>query len=279
MSDLTEGPRIKKSRSANPRAVYVAIIMASLLVGIFGGVFGAATFIKYQQQNGRVVTNASIQQNVSENSAVINAVKTASPAVVSISGKAQSVDFFGNTTNSKTAGTGFLVSKDGLILTNRHVVSDPNSSYAVYTSTGKQYKAKVQATDSNNDIALLKIDASNLSYVSLGNSDSLQIGQEVIAIGNALGQYQNTVTTGVISALNRSIQAGSAYGDGVESLNNIIQTDVAINPGNSGGPLVNLSGQVVGINTATDQQGQSIGFAIPINAAKSFLQHNSPLFS
>lgn len=279
MSYSTESPRVKKRRSNNPKTIYAVVILASLLVGIFGGFFGAATFIKYQKQNGRVVANTNVQQNVNEDSAVINAVKTASPAVVSISGKSQSIDFFGNATNSKTAGTGFLVSKDGLVLTNKHVVSDSNSSYTVYTSNGKQYGARVQAVDPNNDIALLKINASNLAYVSLGNSNSLQIGQEVIAIGNALGQYQNTVTTGVISALNRSIQAGDAYGDGIESLSNIIQTDVAINPGNSGGPLVNLDGQVIGINTATDQQGQSIGFAIPINAVKTFLQHNSPLSS
>ena len=218
------------------------------------------------------------QQTVNENSAVISAVKEVTPSVVSITGESQSVSFFGTVANTETAGTGFIVSKDGLILTNKHVVSDSSASYNVYTSDGKLYKAKIQATDPNNDIALLKISGSNFPYLTLGNSNSLQTGQEVIAIGNALGQYQNTVTTGVVSALNRTIQAGDGYGTNNETLSNVIQTDVAINLGNSGGPLVNLDGQVVGINTATDQQGQSLGFAIPINAAKSFLEQNISSF-
>jgi serine protease Do len=256
------------------------VLAVSLIVGILGGVFGAATFVEYQRQHGQVITKSNtVQQTVDENSAIISTVKTSSPAVVSITGQTQSVDFFGNVNNSETAGTGFLVSKDGLILTNKHVVSDSGVTYNVYTSDGKMYKAKIQATDPSNDIALLKIDASNLPYLTLGDSNSLQIGQEVVAIGNALGQYQNTVTTGVISALDRSIQAGSEYSSGTESLSDVIQTDVAINLGNSGGPLINLDGQVIGINTATDQQGQSLGFAIPINDAKGFLQQQESAFS
>ncbi|MDD5692921.1 MAG: trypsin-like peptidase domain-containing protein [Patescibacteria group bacterium] len=278
MEDQDNRIDIERNNRVIPYKLILAFVISNIFFSVIGGFLGASLFVNNQKQSGNVVTNASAQQTVNENSAVISSVKQASPAVVSISGKSQSVDFFGNTQSSQTAGTGFLVSKDGLILTNKHVVSDSNATYTVSTSTGKQYNAKIQALDNNNDIALLKIDANNLPYVVLGNSASLQIGQEAIAIGNALGQYQNTVTVGVISALNRSIQAGSLSGGGVETLNNMLQIDVAINPGNSGGPLVNLDGQVIGINTAIDQQGQSIGFAIPINTVKTFLQNNTPLF-
>ena len=203
-------PELKNKEKSKPKYFAAEIMIISLIVGIIGGVFGAATFVDYQKQNGIVLSKSStVKQTVEENSAVISTARTASPAVVSITGQTQSVDFFGNVANTETAGTGFLISSSGLIITNKHVVSVPGTTYNVYTSNGKLYKAKIQATDSSNDIALLKINGSNLPYLTLGNSNSIQIGQEVVAIGNALGQYQNTVTTGVVSALNRSIQASS----------------------------------------------------------------------
>ena len=165
-------------------------------------------------------------------------------------------------------GTGFIISSDGVILTNRHVVSDKNADYTIITNSSQKHKAKILATDPINDVAVLKINADNLPTVELGNSDSLQIGQTVIAIGNAMGEYHNTVTKGVISGLGRAITAGDQFSQAIEELENIIQTDAAINPGNSGGPLINIDGQVIGINTAVDFGGQSIGFAIPINDAK-----------
>lgn len=164
-------------------------------------------------------------------------------------------------------GSGFVISSDGLILTNRHVVSYTDVTYTVITDDKESHEAKVLAKDPVNDIAILKIDAENLTPVELGDSDSLQIGQTVIAVGYALGEYHNTVTKGVVSGLGRAITAGGV-GQATEQLDNIIQTDTAINPGNSGGPLVNLSGQVIGINTAIDANGQLIGFAIPVNDAK-----------
>jgi serine protease Do len=163
------------------------------------------------------------------------------------------------------------VSADGLIVTNKHVVSDTSTQYSVFTNDGTEYQATIEATDPTNDIAILKINAKNLPVVELGSSDNLQAGQTAIAIGNALGQYQNSVTVGVISAIGRVIQAGDTTGGSVESLDNVIQTDAAINPGNSGGPLLNIEGQVVGMNTAVDQTGQSIGFAIPISLVQSAL--------
>ena len=171
-------------------------------------------------------------------------------------------------------GTGFVISgKDGLILTNKHVVSDEEAEYTVVSNDGDKYDAEVLARDPFNDMAILKIDDPdfNLPEVKLGDSDNLKIGQTVIAIGNALGEYRNTVTKGVISGISRRIVAGDITGRS-EVLENVIQTDAAINLGNSGGPLINISGQVIGINTAISRQGQLIGFAIPINQAKSVIE-------
>jgi serine protease Do len=220
------------------------------------------------QPNGEGLTKTT-NLKVNESSAVISAVKAVTPSVVSITGESQTVDFFGQVADSQTSGTGFVVSRDGLIITNKHVVSDASATYTVFTSDGKQYPATIKATDPSNDIAFLKINATNLPVATLGDSSNLEIGQQVVAIGNALGQYQNTVTAGIVSAVGRAIQAADTGNDSVESIDNVIQTDAAINPGNSGGPLINLAGQVIGMNTAVDQSGQSIGFAIPIDTAKS----------
>ncbi|MDD5693286.1 MAG: trypsin-like peptidase domain-containing protein [Patescibacteria group bacterium] len=247
----------------------VLFILVYFLIGILGGVFGSFVYLDYKSQNGENVLSRTIRQNVTESSAVIDAVKKVGPSVVSITGETKTVDFFGNAGSSKSSGTGFIIDKNGLIITNKHVVSNQNASYSVFTSEGKEYKAEIKAIDPSNDIAFLKINANNLPVAELGNSDSLQVGQSVVAIGNALGQYQNTVTAGVISAIGRAIEAGDSSSGSSESLENVIQTDAAINPGNSGGPLVNLAGQIIGINTAIDQNGQSIGFAIPINTAKT----------
>ncbi len=164
-------------------------------------------------------------------------------------------------------GSGFIVSADGYIATNKHVANDKNSEYTVLMNDGKEYSAKFLAADPVNDLAIIKVDEKNLPTVSLGDSDKLEVGQTAIAIGNALGEFRNTASLGIISGLGRSITAsGSGYGS--EQLSNIIQTDAAINPGNSGGPLLNLNGEVVGVNVAIAQGAQSIGFAIPINDAK-----------
>jgi len=169
-------------------------------------------------------------------------------------------------------GTGFVISgEDGLILTNKHLVSDTEAEYTVITNDGEKYKAEVLARDPFNDIAVLKIETSDLIEVNLGNSDELKIGQTVIAIGNALGEYRNTVTKGVISGVSRRVVAGDASGSS-EVLENVIQTDAAINFGNSGGPLINLQGEVIGINTAINIEGQLIGFAIPVNQAKQVIE-------
>jgi len=169
-------------------------------------------------------------------------------------------------------GSGFIVHPDGLILTNKHVVFDPDAEYTVITSDEKEYPGKVISRDPINDVAVLKINARGLPTVRLGNSNKIELGQTVIAIGNALGLFTNSVSRGIISGLGRRISASMGQGGQIENLRNVIQTDVAINQGNSGGPLINLDGEVIGINTAIIFGAQNIGFALPINWAKADLE-------
>ncbi len=191
-----------------------------------------------------------------------------------IPGQTQKVD--------QNIGSGFIVTTDGLIITNKHVVADPSATYKVITDDKKTYSVDKIYRDPLNDLAILKINASGLKPLSLGNSSRLKLGQLVIAIGTPLGEFTNTVTNGIISGLGRGITAGSPFEGSVEKLDNVIQTNAAINPGNSGGPLLNSSGQAIGINTAIAQQGQNIGFAIPINVVNDLLtnfQKNGQNFS
>lgn len=205
-----------------------------------------------------------------ESSAIIDVAEKISPSVVSIVATRNVEDLFGNVFEQTGGGTGFVITSDGLILTNKHVVNQADATYTVLTSDGKDYTARVLALDPVLDLAIVKIDASGLRPVELGSSDDLEIGQWVVAIGNALAEFQNSVTVGVVSAKDRQITASGE--DGTERLEGLIQTDAAINPGNSGGPLLNLRGQVVGINTAIAGDAQNIGFAIPINVAKAAIE-------
>ena len=168
-------------------------------------------------------------------------------------------------------GSGFFVSSDGTIVTNKHVVEDLQADYTVITSDKKEHVARVLARDPAQDVAILKIDGGGFPALDLGDSESVRVGQTAIAIGNSLGEFSNTVSRGIISGLKRSLVAGSGMGAS-ERLSGIIQTDAAINPGNSGGPLLNLSGEVIGVNVAMAQGAQNIGFAIPINSIKHALK-------
>ncbi len=274
--------------------------------GTLGGLYGKSYIIPWFQNFflgedvvvGENAEEQAITQAVIEESATVNAVKKVAPAVVSIviskdlskiyNQSSFLPDFFnfgfpfvfespstGNGGQSgKTeigGGTGFIISSDGLILTNKHVAADPEAEYTVITNDDQKYDAKILAVDPFLDIAVLKIDAKDLPTVELGDSDKIDLGQTVIAIGNSLGEYKNTVTKGVISGIGRRVVAGDRQG-GSEVIEEAIQTDAAINPGNSGGPLINLAGQVIGINTAMNQEGQLIGFAIPINAARQDIE-------
>lgn len=169
------------------------------------------------------------------------------------------------------SGSGFIVSSDGLVVTNKHVVSDLQAEYTVTLEGGKEYPAKVLARDPNHDIAVLKIDGTDFPTLSIGDSDTLKVGQTVIAIGNPLGEFANSVSRGIVSGLKRSVTAGSGLGGDAEQLTDIIQTDAAINPGNSGGPLLDLSGNVVGVNAAIAQGAENIGFALSINQVKKVI--------
>lgn len=176
------------------------------------------------------------------------------------------------TVNQKVgAGTGFIVSPDGYILTNRHVVSDPNATYTALLSDGTQKNGRVVFRDSEHDLAVMKIEGGPFKSAPLGNSGGLKLGQTVVAVGNALGEYNNSVSVGIISGLNRTIAAGS--GQSRETLAGVIQTDAAINPGNSGGPLITTTGEVIGVNVATVMGSSNISFSIPINTAKSLVNN------
>ncbi len=255
------------------RSLLIVTVLFSLLMGLVGGI-GSVYLLSNSQQAQKTLGVGSslslpIKQTVSlqEGSKFIDVAKAVNPSVVSISTSKNVYDLYGQSFLQQGGGTGFVVSSDGLIATNKHVVSDTGADYTVIFSNGKSYKATVKDIDPLFDFAIVKIDATNLKAVDFGNSDDLQVGQWVVAIGNALAQFQNTVTTGVISAKERSITAGDASGGSGESLEGLLQTDAAINPGNSGGPLLNLAGQVIGVNTAV-AEAQSIGFAIPSNILK-----------
>ena len=177
----------------------------------------------------------------------------------------------GTTTQQVAAGTGFIVRSSGYIVTNKHVVPDTNATYTVLLSDGKQTTGTVVWRSPTEDLAVVKISGSGYPTVALGNSSSVQLGESVFAVGNALGQYSNSVSVGVISGLNRTITANDAQTGQAETLTGVLQTDAAINPGNSGGPLVDLSGNAIGVNVATAQGAQSVGFSLPISEVKAAL--------
>lgn len=169
-------------------------------------------------------------------------------------------------------GSGFIVSPDGYIITSTHVVADPEADYTIILDPKKKYPAKILSRDPISDIAILRIGADNLSYLELDDSDKVELGEEVVAIGNALGEFHDTVSAGIVSGMSRAITAFSGMNPQSAQLRGLIQTDAAINPGNSGGPLVNMEAKVIGINTAMVMGAQNIGFAIPINYAKRDLE-------
>jgi S1-C subfamily serine protease len=176
---------------------------------------------------------------------------------------------------SQNIGSGFVIGANGIILTNKHVVSDQTAAYSVITNDKQEYPVVAIYRDPANDLALLKINTTSLTPLPLGDSSNLKLGEAVVAIGTPLGQFTNTVTSGIISGLGRGITTGSVFEGSVEKLDNVIQTDAPINPGNSGGPLLDAGGKVIGINTAIAAQGQNIGFAIPVSAIKQLLAKNN----
>lgn len=257
------------------RAKYFSLAIVLVLLCTTGG-FGGAWLATHMYGAAKVAdANQMIKADGStvvttEEEAIAKVAAKVAPSVVSIVTTVKSSTF--SNYSAQGAGTGVIVSKDGYIMTNNHVI-DGASKVSVVLSDGMEYDdVKVIGSDPLNDIAFVKIvGVSNLTPATLGNSGQLRIGQQVVAIGNALGQFDNTVTSGIVSAMGRPLTASSSDGQSSEKLTDLIQTDAAINSGNSGGPLVDLSGRVIGINTAVATDANGIGFAIPINATRGVL--------
>lgn len=294
-----------------------SIVVVSLVAGFAGGAAGDRIFgrnTQYSGENGSAVQPVEMKLT-EETSEVIDAIQRVSPSVVSIviSQELQNIrsqgmspfdlyfpndpffnEFFGQPFQGQPqeestpeddepvkqkvgGGSGFIISSEGLILTNRHVVSTDGAEYTVILQDGTEFPAEVVSRDPFNDIAVIKIlpkdgeKLPDLKPVTFGDSKDLKIGQNVIAIGNALAEFANSATKGIVSAIGREIVASDGNGRG-ENLSGLIQTDAAINPGNSGGPLVNLAGEVVGINTAIASGANGIGFAIPIDDVKPVIE-------
>lgn len=276
-------------------------IVGMALAAIVGAVFGSFATFTFSNQFSLIGDGSKkdervdqrIVELIEEESATIAVVERVTPAVVSIVVKKPRGEITPRTQRifispffiqqapnlsdeeakqlvEVSSGSGFFVTEDGYVLTNRHVVDEKGASFFVVTNEGKELSATLIDTDPFLDVAILRVEGAGFPTVSLGESDKIQIGQTVIAIGNTLSEFRNTVTKGVISGINRRVTAGSAAT--VDVIEQAIQTDAAINPGNSGGPLINLRGEVVGINTAVSVEGESVAFAIPIDQAKRAIE-------
>ncbi len=258
------------------KIILVVLVFSIWLTSIFVAVKFFGKLPKGILENTKISKTQTI---VDEESVVIDVVEKVSPSVVSIAVENKpTIDFFGmpgqNNKGESGIGTGFVVSTDGLIMTNRHVVSQKGEKYIAIIRDNAGNEKKYPVVEINRDpfvdLAIVKVDAGGLVPLELGDSDHLKVGQRVVAIGNALGRFQNSVTTGVVSALSRGVSPMDPSTGIAEKLDDLIQTDAAINPGNSGGPLVNSASQVIGINTAI-ADAQNIGFALKINVAKQLL--------
>ena len=282
-----QNPEMKKLLGSGNSANFNIWILIFFIIGIIIGL--SFTYYLYSDLRQEIskagVVLTSSERDVeevyvpqtSQEDKIIKVVKDVSPSVVSVVVIKEvpvysSYDFFwgipvvqGTEKKQVGAGSGFIVSSDGLIVTNKHVVEDTKAEYVIITNDDEEYSVNFLARDPVQDIAILKIQSNEqFKAIKLGSASSIQIGQTAIAIGNALGELKNTVSVGVISGLGRTVTASGQ--DSTEVLEDIIQTDAAINPGNSGGPLLNLSGEVIGINTAASS-GENIGFAIYIDKA------------
>lgn len=296
---------IKISKNKVTAAVILIIFISAFSGAVFGLFSGEVSkmvypalsrkFGKYFPQKDESGAKVDVQKQsvIREDSAVIDVAEKSSSAVVSIiitKDVPKVRNFFQNPFGSEFffspfgwqeepetekqqvgGGSGFFVDSSGIMVTNKHVVEDTQAEYTVMTNDGKEYSAQVLVRHPVLDIAIIKVEGNNFPVLDLGNSDNLKVGQTVIAIGNSLGEFSNTVSKGIVSGLRRNVTAGSGYGQ-TERLTNIIQTDAAINPGNSGGPLFDINGKVIGINVAMAVGAENIGFAIPANQIKNSLE-------
>jgi serine protease Do len=277
----THGLKPKRPKSTISRGTALLLVFC-LLVGFAAGFLGS--WVQNRDRTAIPSSTAAKQQYISNQSELIKSIaKNVGQSVVSIdvTGQSTATDFFGiaQTQQTQAAGTGFIISPDGIIVTNRHVVPAGTTAVSITLADGTKYD-NVQVIgrtndSSSQDIAFLKIGdlkGKSLTAVNLGDSSEMEVGDMVIAIGNALGQFQNTVTTGIISGYGRDVTAGDSSGSqSSENLTDLFQTDAAINEGNSGGPLVNINGEVIGVNTAVASGAQNIGFAQPVNNLKALI--------
>ncbi|MFH1253142.1 MAG: trypsin-like peptidase domain-containing protein [Candidatus Uhrbacteria bacterium] len=278
----------------SPRSsTFVILLAITVFISAVFGATGGYLADKYFSLTSSLLSSPNrvdenIVKMIEEESSAINVVDNVTPAVVSIVVQkpfkdltpaqqySYGQDYYGQSEDPDrlvdlSFGTGFLVSADGYVVTNRHVAADEEFVFSVVTNNDEEFTAEFVAADPLLDIAILKITGENFSVAVMGDSDKIQVGQTVIAIGNALSQYQNTVTKGIVSGINRRVSAYD-FDLGSEIIEGAIQTDAAINPGNSGGPLINLLGEVIGMNTAINSEGQGLGFAIPINEVKQAVE-------
>jgi serine protease Do len=282
----------------SPRStVFIVLLAITALISASFGILGGFLYDNYMTLTSGLLpepdlADKNIIRMIEEESSTIAVVEKVAPAVVSIvvEQKKSAVNnrqyslydyFYGQAPTEFDAspdelvevgaGTGFFVTSDGYIVTNRHVVDFEDAVFTVITNDDQEYSATVVDIDPFFDIAILKVEGQDFLTVTFGDSENLEVGQTVIAIGNALSQYQNTVTKGVVSGVNRRLSAFD-YSSGGEIIEGAIQTDAAINPGNSGGPLINLLGEVIGMNTAVSSNGQGLGFAIPVNEIKQAIE-------
>lgn len=263
---------MKNNKRGNKFGLVLGLSIAAVILGAGGLSLG---WLAYEKSSTPITFLSSGTDGNAANfteGSIADIAEKVSKSVVSIITSTKTTDYFGQSYSASAAGTGVIVSSDGYIITNKHVINGANE-ISVVLDDGTTYEdVELMATDPLNDIAFLKIDdVDDLEVATLGNSKTISVGQQVIAIGNALGQYQNTVTAGIISGLGRSVTAADSNGRNAETLSDMIQTDAAINSGNSGGPLVNAAGEVIGINTATSSAAENMGFAIPISSVKGML--------
>jgi serine protease Do len=256
--------------------VFVVTILVTMLLGIF---IGTSSMYFFFMNSDLLEDNSSEENNIDvsvtdDEALIIDVVEDVKDSVVSIAvSELTYSQESGVVDSTDNIGTGFIVDESGLIITNQHVVSDTDSDYKVITASGEEYDVISIERDDVNDIALLKVDATELQSVTLGDSDNIVVGQTVIAIGTPLGDYAGTVTTGIISGLDRDVTTSASwFGESEKDYENVIQTDAAVNPGNSGGPLLSTSGEVIGINFATTTNADNISFALPINIVKSRIE-------
>lgn len=270
-SEPAPQPLAPAKEGNNKASLLIALTVLALVFGCAGLALG---WLGYEKASTPITFLGSGTDGNSANfveGSISDIAEKVSKSVVSIVTSSKTTDMFGQSYDSAAAGTGIIVTSDGYILTNKHVINGA-SRVTVVLDDGTTYEdVKVVATDPLNDVAYLKIDdVSDLTAATLGDSKTVSVGQQVIAIGNALGQYQNTVTAGIISGTGRSVTASDGTSH-TETLSDMIQTDAAINSGNSGGPLVNAAGEVIGINTATSTSAENMGFAIPVSSVKGML--------